>query len=202
MPLSFLAFAVGFVAFVGYLEAPSRRRLIWWIAATALAGLVKPTTLELGHRAVRAGGPDAARHRDLRIWLGWAIVLAIVAAFMAYARTLYLDYGNTFGILSGGDSKLPATAMLVAPATWTELARYSVVWGVGVAAVPAAIALAWRRRLEPSPSGAGDRRAGPRGPRPSLHVRTRSARTITCRTSCSAAGWWRRGTARATLRAG
>jgi hypothetical protein len=147
--LSFAAFAVGWVAFVSYLETPSRRRLVWWVAATAIAGLVKPTTLELGI-AQFVLVVLTRRHRDPWIWLGWAVVVTIVAAFMVYARTLFVDYGNTFGVLSGGDSKLPATAMVLAPSTWTELARYSVVWGVGVAAVPASIALAWRRRLEPT----------------------------------------------------
>ena len=46
--LSFLAFAVGLVAFLDYLDAPSTRRLVLWVGATAIAGLVKPTTLELG----------------------------------------------------------------------------------------------------------------------------------------------------------
>jgi hypothetical protein len=88
--------------------------------------------------------------RSPRLWLGWAIVLAVVIAYLAYARTLYVTYGNTFGVLSGGDSKLPAAAMLKDPETWTGLARYGIQWGVGVLAVPAAIYLAWRRALEPA----------------------------------------------------
>ncbi len=146
--LSFLAFAVGFVAFLDYLDAPSTRRLVLWVGATTVAGLVKPTTLELGIAqfvlVVLTG-----RYRDRRIWVGWAIVIAIVAGFMAHARTLYVDYGNTFGVLSGGDSKLPATAMLIQPSTWTELARYSIVWGVGAAAIPAGLVLAWQWRWQP-----------------------------------------------------
>jgi hypothetical protein len=66
---------------------------------------------------------------------------------MAYARTLFVDYGNTFGVLSGGDSKLPATGKLLSIETWVELARYSTVWGIGVLALPAAAFLAWKRKL-------------------------------------------------------
>ena len=147
--LALLLFVIGWLAFVADLEAPSRRMLALWIAATALAGLVKPTTLELGV-AQFVLAAFAHRLRAPRLWLGWAIVVAIAIAYLAYARTLYLTYGNTFGVLSGGDSKLPAVAMLKDPETWIGLARYGVFWGVGALAVPAALYLAWRRALEPA----------------------------------------------------
>ena len=146
--LSFLGFTVGFVAFLDYLDAPDRGRLATWIAATALAGLVKPTTLELGlvqGLYVLLARRDALR--DRRIWIGWAIVVAAVGAYLLHAKGLYQQYGNTFGVLSGGDSKLPAASALAAVEPWRELARYAVVWGVGVPAIPAALYLAWRRRL-------------------------------------------------------
>lgn len=142
--LSFLAFALGFVAFVAYLARPSWRLWMAWVAATTIAGLVKPTTLELGIAQFILALPHL---RDKRLWIGWAIVVGVVVAFMAYAHTLYVDYGNTFGVLSGGDSKLPATAMLAKLSTWTELARYGVVWGTGMLAIPAAIYLAYKRAL-------------------------------------------------------
>lgn len=137
--LALLAFVVGFIAFLD-------GRWTLWVVATAIAGLVKPTTLELG---IAQFVIVVATHRlrDVKIWIGWAIVIAVVAGFMAYARTLFVDYGNTFGVLSGGDSKLPAASKLLAPATWTELARYAIVWGTGVLAIPAAIYLAWKRKL-------------------------------------------------------
>ena len=144
--LSLLAFAVGFVAFVDYLDAPSRRRLAVWVAATAIAGLVKPTTLELGV-AQFVLALARGKLRDRALWLGWAAIVGVVAAYLAHARSLYVDYGNTFGVLSGGDSKLPALSALGQPEIWTELVRYSIVWGVGILAVPAAIYLAWRRKL-------------------------------------------------------
>jgi len=147
--LALVLFVIGWIAFVADLEAPSRGRLALWIAATALAGLVKPTTLELGiAQCVLA----ALSHRlgSPRLWLGWAVVLAIVIAFLAYARTLYVTYGNTFGVLSGGDSKLPAVAMMKDSETWIGLARFGINWGVGALAIPAAIYLAWKRALEPA----------------------------------------------------
>jgi 4-amino-4-deoxy-L-arabinose transferase-like glycosyltransferase len=148
--LALLAFTVGFVAFVAYLEAPGRGRLAIWVVATAVAGLVKPTTLELG---VAQGVLVLLAHRDaLRrpgLWIGWALVLAAVALFLLHARSLYTAYGNTFGVLSGGDSKLPSLDRLASPSTWVGLVRYSIVWGIGVPGLIAAGALAWRRRLHP-----------------------------------------------------
>jgi hypothetical protein len=142
--LSFLAFAIGWVTFVAYLRRPSWKLWGAWVAATAIAGLVKPTTLELGVAQFILALPHL---RDRRLWIGWAIVVGVVAGFMAYAHTLYTDYGNTFGVLSGGDSKLPATSMLAKPSTWIELARYGIVWGTGWLAVPAAIYVAYKRDL-------------------------------------------------------
>ena len=144
--LAFLAFAIGFVAFADYLERPTRKLLVVWIVATAIAGLVKPTTLELGV-AQFVLALATKQLRDRWLWIGWGIVLVVVAGFLAYARTLFVDYGHTFGVLSGGDSKLPARERLLSAETWIELARYSIVWGVGVLAIPAAIFLAWKRKL-------------------------------------------------------
>lgn len=152
--LSLLAFTIGFVAFADYLEHRTSPRFALWVAATAIAGLVKPTTLELGVAqvalALLAARRDGLRVlRDPRLWLGWAIIVAAVAVFLLHARGLFVAYGNTFGVLSGGDSKLLALAVLASPEPWLGLARYTVVWGTGVLAVPAAIYLLWRRRLPP-----------------------------------------------------
>ena len=148
--LALLAFTLGLTGFLAYLEAPSRRALALWVVATTIAGLVKPTTLELGLVQVLLAAtarPRLAALRDVRLWLGWACVLAIVGAFLWHAHQLYVTYGNTFGMLAGGDSKLPTRAMALQLPTWFGLARYEVMWGTGALAVPAAGYLAWRRKL-------------------------------------------------------
>lgn len=148
-PLAFLAFTVGWLSFVDYLEAPSARRLALWVSATAIAGLVKPTTLELG---LAQGLLVLLAHRralrDVRLWLGWLVVVVVVAAYLLHARSLYLAHGNTFGVLSGGDSKLPALARLTEPRSWLELARYAIGWGVTWPGLVAALLLAARRQLD------------------------------------------------------
>lgn len=148
-PLAFLAFTVGWLGFLAYLEAPSARRLALWVSATAIAGLVKPTTLELG---LAQGLVVLLAHRralrDVRLWLGWLVIVTAVAAYLWHARSLYLEHGNTFGVLSGGDSKLPALARLAEPRSWLELARYAIVWGVTWPGLFAALVLVARRQLD------------------------------------------------------
>lgn len=147
-PFAFLAFAIGFVAFADWLEIPTGQRLVRWVAATLIAGLVKPTTLELGlAQGVLVLLANRAALRRPLLWLGWGVVLAGVAVFLVHAHGLYAAYGNTFGLLSGGDSKLPALDVITTAKPWIGLARFTVIWGVGVLAVPAAIFLAWRRKL-------------------------------------------------------
>jgi hypothetical protein len=147
-PLAFFAYTAGFVAFAAWLAEPTHRRLAAWVAATAIAGLVKPTTLELGiTQGVLVLLTNRAALRRPALWLGWGIVLGAVALFLVHARSLYVEYGNTFGIFSGGDSKLPALERVVAPRTWIDLARFFVVWGISIPAVPAALYLAWRKKL-------------------------------------------------------
>ncbi len=133
-PLAFLAFTVAWLSFLAYLDSGDRDRpaaLFTWILSTALAGLIKPTTLELGlAQGVYVLLAQRRALRDPKLWLGWLLVLALVAVYLLYARQLYQTYGNTFGVLSGGDSKLPAIERLLEPLAWRELGRYAVSWGV------------------------------------------------------------------------
>lgn len=147
--LSFLAFTVGWLAFLAYLAHGRWRDLVLWVLATAVAGLVKPTTLELG-LAQGLVVLFAHRHalRDVRLWLGWALVLLVVGAYLLHARQLYLTHGNTFGVLSGGDSKLPALDRLTEPRSWLELGHQAVIWGVTWPGLLAGLYLAARRRLD------------------------------------------------------
>lgn len=146
-PFGLLAFAVGWVELLRWLEAPSRRRWALWVLATTLAGLVKPTLLALGlaQGVVALAHPRALRRPGL--WLGWALVLVVTGAYLWHARTLYLSHGNTFGLLSGGDSKLPILPRIVEPSRWLDLLRFMLTWGTGLLGAAAGLFLAWRRKL-------------------------------------------------------
>ena len=148
--LAFLAFTIGFCAFADWLETEAKAQCAMWIVMTTIAALVKPTTLELGIAQavlVLLTKRDALRRRWL--FVGWAIVILATVAALVNARGLYLTYGNTFGILSGGDSKLPISSAALKPSTLLGLVRFFVVWGIGL---PGAFALGYllrRRRVGP-----------------------------------------------------
>jgi hypothetical protein len=146
--LGFALFVGGFVTFLRFVETERRGSLLAAGALTALAGLVKPTLLQLGlvqAALVAFARPRLFRRRDL--WLVWAAVLAVVVAFLWHASRLHLLYGNTFGSVSGGDSKFPRARDLVSPSNLLALARMTVVWGTGWVAVAAAALLVWKRRV-------------------------------------------------------
>jgi dolichyl-phosphate-mannose-protein mannosyltransferase len=146
--LGFALYVGGFVSFLGFVERERRGSLIAAGVLTALAGLVKPTLLQLGLVQVALiafAKPRLFARRD--VWIVWAAVLAVVVAYLLHARRLHLVYGNTFGSISGGDSKFPRPRDLVSPAALLGLARMTVVWGIGWAALVAAAILAWKRRL-------------------------------------------------------
>ncbi len=147
-PFGFALFAAGFVCFLRFVENGRRRDLGAAAVFTALAGLVKPTLLQLGLvevALVALRAPALFRRRDL--WLAWGAVLAVVVAFLLHARHLHLVYGNSFGSISGGDSKFPRARDLVSPSTLLSMVRMTIVWGTGWAAVAGAVLLAWKRRL-------------------------------------------------------
>jgi hypothetical protein len=85
------------------------RRDLWCAGlATATAILVKPTSIQVGLvflmlLFLRERWRFLARSE---IW-GFALICVLPGlAWYWHAREIYLAYGNTFGILSGGDSKL------------------------------------------------------------------------------------------------
>ena len=75
--------------------------------AMALAILVKPTSIHLGLVLVvlAAWRHGAAFLRRGDLWLFAAIALLPGAAWYAHAAAIHAAHGNTFGVISGGDSK-------------------------------------------------------------------------------------------------
>jgi 4-amino-4-deoxy-L-arabinose transferase-like glycosyltransferase len=148
--LSFLAFTAGFGYFLEFLEREGRGPLVAAMAWTAVAALVKPTTLQLGvvqFMLVLVTRPGLLRRLDL--WLGWLAVLALLGLFLLHASSLYHLYGNTFGTVSGGDLKFPALRHLTSPTLLVRLGKQAVYWGTGIPAALAAMVLLVRRDLDP-----------------------------------------------------
>lgn len=119
--------------FVIWLRSSSLRPLILASISTALAILVKPTSIHIGLLfallAVGTFGVTILRRRE--IWLAMAIALTPGAMWYWHARNLYLTYGNTFGLLSGGDSKFGSVAQYMGIHLYTHLARLDWKWVLG-----------------------------------------------------------------------
>ena len=125
-----------------------------WLAATAaaasVAGLVKPTSLHLGV-VLLAWLVIVARNRLRRPSVYLAAVLALVAPalWLWHAHGLYTTYGNTFGVISGGDDKFGNLGYWLSPGFYVGNLRIEAVWTLGVVGVPLAAlgaVVAYRRR--------------------------------------------------------
>ncbi len=100
-----------------------------------LAALVKPTSLVLGLVVAilvvqRWGFKGLFRWEVLGFGL---VVLGPLAAFLAHAARLHAEYGNTFGVLSGGDSKWGDWGMWSSYKFWGRLVKIEAKWVLGFA---------------------------------------------------------------------
>jgi 4-amino-4-deoxy-L-arabinose transferase-like glycosyltransferase len=147
--LALLAYACAWLCFTRYANAGRARDLVAYGLAGTLAMLIKPTTAHLGISSfllLLLAHRD--RLREPRLWVVWALMVAVFGAYLAQAHRLYVEYGNTFGLLSGEDSKVPRLRNLLDPGLYMATARIAVLWGLGSVATLALIIQALRRRLD------------------------------------------------------
>ena len=141
---------LGFFWFVRYAERGSTGALVAASFSTAFAALLKASALALGvvQFSVMLLG---SRQRLVRSspWLAWGFVLAVAGTHLWHANGLYRDYGNTFGVLSGGDTKFPTLDSLLSPRIHLNLAQLWIQYGAGVIGALALLGLALARRLGP-----------------------------------------------------
>ncbi|MBN1284046.1 MAG: glycosyltransferase family 39 protein [Anaerolineae bacterium] len=113
-------------------------RFLWLAgASTALAILVKPTAIHIGLIFLLQ---LIERHRlrflsNWRLWAFGAVSLLPGVLWYLHARNLYLTYGNTFGLLSGGDSKLGSLDYWLSPRFYFNLLELDARWIFGWAGV-------------------------------------------------------------------
>jgi hypothetical protein len=139
--------AAGLLAFVRFLDEGRARSLAWATAWTALAALAKPTALQfVALQAAFAFALQPQRLRELRLWAAFALVVALVAAWLLHARALGLSTGLTFGV-TFGDVKSPGLDHLARPRLWLMLASATWWHGAGPVGLLAAALLLARRRL-------------------------------------------------------
>jgi 4-amino-4-deoxy-L-arabinose transferase-like glycosyltransferase len=108
-----------------------KNRTLWLAGvSTALAILVKPTSIHVGliflFLLVEKSGLRFLRRGS--VWLFAAICLVPGVLWYLHARNLYLIYGNTFGVISGGDSKFGNLSYWLSPSFYLSLVRLDVEW--------------------------------------------------------------------------
>ena len=118
----------------------------------AIGGGIKPTFLAAGLAALATlfgHHPAGARLRALRsstLWIAASLPLIAVALLLAHGASLHADYGNTFGIISGGDSKFPTLDRLASPMQYVKLARVGLDFGPGPLGTLGILSVLSRRR--------------------------------------------------------
>ncbi|MEU7817543.1 glycosyltransferase family 39 protein [Pseudonocardia sp. NPDC049154] len=128
-------------------------RPVWLVAAAgavSLAGLAKPTSLHVG-LVMALWLLLAARDRLRRpsVYLAGLAALVLPVLWLRHASSLYETYGNTFGVISGGDDKFGNLAMWLGADFYLGNLRSEVLFIYGVVGVPFALLGAvwlWRHR--------------------------------------------------------
>lgn len=147
--LSLALALAGLATFLRYLSTGSSAALWLAVAATAGSALQKPTALQLGMLLFAWTASLAPRRlREPRLWAGFAVILAVVGAWLAHGAQLHSETGLTFGVVSGGDTKFPDLEHLLDPSLYVHLAKTTARYGISILGALAIVALAVRRRLD------------------------------------------------------
>jgi 4-amino-4-deoxy-L-arabinose transferase-like glycosyltransferase len=114
---------------------------LWCGAATALAGLLKPTALNIGFVFVIL---LLMRREVRRIFSGQALAVAIlglvpVGLWLWHGATLHAEFGNTFGVISGGDSKFGDLHYWTSPHFYLGTTKLEATWVYAFGALPLAV---------------------------------------------------------------
>lgn len=143
-------FLLALLAFRRWLDEDRVAWLAVVAVAVSLAALVKPTALIVG--PILLGwllSADRTRLRRPALYVAGAAALVAPALWLLHANSLYRTYGNTFGVLSGGDDKFGGVGQWLRPSFYIGNAYLEAVWVLGVVGVPLAAVgavVVWRQR--------------------------------------------------------
>jgi hypothetical protein len=137
--------------FVDWIQ--TSRKYFLFLAATcsAMAILAKPTSVHIGLvfalLAIDKWGTNILTRWET--WLSTAIALTPGILFYLHARNIYLTYGNTFGLMSGGDSKFGTIWSKLSPHLYYHIPYLDLKWILGFGAIGfflAGVAIAIKRK--------------------------------------------------------
>ncbi|GAA1291396.1 hypothetical protein GCM10009609_69670 [Pseudonocardia aurantiaca] len=143
-------YLLALLAFCRWMQEDRRIWLAGAAAATSAAALVKPTSLHIGLvMGIWLLLAAPSRLRRPSVYLAGIAALVAPALWMWHASQLHAEYGNTFGVISGGDSKWGSLALWTSPAFYLGNLRTEIIFIYGVVGVPLAVIGAvrlWRAR--------------------------------------------------------
>lgn len=145
--LSILFYSVGFYYFIRFTKEEKNSVLIISAIATSLAGLIKPLSLNLGIvQFLILFLSNRNLLKRVSVWISWLLILIIVGSYLFFSYNLYIQYGNTFGVI-GGDQKFPTIKGLLVPIHYLKLIYMIVLWGLGPIGSLALIYLLIKRKF-------------------------------------------------------
>lgn len=132
-----------------WLDEPTPGQFWLMTISTALAVLVKPTSIHIGLIFVLLlWSRYGLRFLKMgRLWVFAIVALLPSVLYYLHAYNLYLTYGNTFGLLAGGDTKFAGISTLLSPMFYLRIVQLDSLWILaGGGLLPAAIGLILIRR--------------------------------------------------------
>lgn len=145
--LCIMFYSLALFTFLKYIDNQSYKLLFLWVFFSILAALIKPLALNVGivqffiivflHRHLL---------KSIKLWAGWSVIVTVTASYLIFSYNLYLEYGNTFGVI-GGDSKFPTLKGLTVLIHYPKLAYMTVLWGIGPIGLLAFIYLIYKNNL-------------------------------------------------------
>jgi hypothetical protein len=131
--LALLGFIVAWTAFLRYTDTHELRPLLVYGLCGMLAMLIKPTMAQLGIDAgVYVLVARRSALRSAALWITWVVMALALIVWMRHAALLNAVYGNTFGVLSGYDSKMPKLDHLFMPRLYFRALTITRQWGMGL----------------------------------------------------------------------
>lgn len=137
--LCLMTYIISLYYFLRWIDLNTWSYWYLWVSLFTLAVLIKPTAMSLG--VIQLGYILIYSRQQLKkpaLWLGWLTVWGLFTAHLYHAYQLYLDFGNTFGII-GGESKSANLAQYLTLYNYRLLINAAITWGIGYLALVCAL---------------------------------------------------------------